>query len=187
VIVFKRPAGQPGPDVLLKRVIGLPGDTVEVNMGRPVINGWKVPHCDAGLFVYLGGVETVRGRLAVEFLDDNAYLTVLEPDAGPFAPHKLGPGDLFVLGDARGRSIDSRNLNEGRGGDIPSSAVLGRSSRILFEARHDGRIDWGRVWTEIGREAHMHGVDVSELREGVEKCLRKPPASRPPRATLTSL
>src|SRR5262249_49399023 len=36
------------PEILVKRVIGLPGDHISMLGGAPVINGWQVPTCDAG-------------------------------------------------------------------------------------------------------------------------------------------
>ncbi len=76
------PLSVDAPAVLVKRAIGLPGDHIKMTGGgQPVINGWPVPYCDAGEYVFLQAASEGRGgpfhgRLRVEFIDDRAYLTV---------------------------------------------------------------------------------------------------------------
>jgi len=65
-----------GPQRLVKRVLAVPGDTIDSEEGFLRINGWRVPSCDAGPYAVMTGRLTVRGRLSVEFLGDQTYLTI---------------------------------------------------------------------------------------------------------------
>ena len=79
MIVFQFPE-QPDQD-FIKRVIGIPGDSIEAIDGRPRINGWLVPRCRVGEFSYLEGEgEFARhsGELFVEYLGEEAYLTFFD-------------------------------------------------------------------------------------------------------------
>ena len=85
---------QPKKEILIKRVIGLPGETVEGRDGHIYIDG----------------------RLLIE-----PYLPAgLSTDA--FGPTTVPKGDLWVMGDNRGNSRDSRFI-----GPITESSVIGRA------------------------------------------------------------
>jgi signal peptidase I len=81
------------PDPLIKRVIGLPGETVEIREGRVYINGVQL-------------AEPYETQLTL-------------PDLGP---RVIAPGHVFVLGDNRGGSNDSRAF-----GEVPLSDIIGRA------------------------------------------------------------
>lgn len=87
VIVFDRPANDPktnpeDPDVLIKRVIGLPGETIEARDG----------------IVYVDGDRLVEG-----YLPDDTRTTIQTPIEVP-------EGHLLVLGDNREDSLDGRTF-----------------------------------------------------------------------------
>ncbi len=89
----------------IKRVIGLPGDTVEAKGGAVYVNGVKLDE------PYLNGVRTA-----------------------PFPPHTVPPGSLFVMGDARGNSLDSRfGL-----GYVPIDKVVGKAFVVIWPAGRAG-------------------------------------------------
>lgn len=111
---------QPGEKDFIKRVIGLPGDTVSC--------------CDVQGRVFVNGYP----------LDESAYIYEDSPlDATPnpkqctarrFGPIKVEPGQMFVMGDHRGVSQDSRCQ-----GQVPIENVIGRAFVILWPS---GRWGW---------------------------------------------
>jgi len=94
-----------GRDDLIKRVIGLPGDTIAVSENQ----------------VHIDGVP-----LAEPYLDDG----VVMPDAGPFT---VGEDEVFVMGDNREFSFDSRRF-----GNIEYEALVGRAFVIIWPLSNFG-------------------------------------------------
>jgi signal peptidase I len=88
---------QPSTEEFIKRVVGLPGESVDVKDGRVWINGHELvePYLPRG--------------------------TITLPNGAHF-PITVPKGDLWVMGDNRGNSSDSRFF-----GPIPSSTVVGRT------------------------------------------------------------
>jgi signal peptidase I len=181
VVVFTgdSPTGQ-GKAMLVKRVMGVPGDTVVFTNGQPMINGWIVPSCDAGPYVNFTKHLTVRGRLTVEFLDNQAYLTVRTVGEKGSSQYTVPPGEVFVVGDDRGLSSDSRVWNEGRGAGVPLADIAGRVKRVLVGGRPDGRLDPSRLFQRLGLDFYQPGVDLTKAKEWIENCLKDAPPSVPP-------
>jgi signal peptidase I len=99
VVVFRRPAEQPGEiRDLIKRVVGVEGDVVEVRAQTLFVNGRPVEEA------YLDGAERM-------------------PD---FAPVEVPTGHVFVMGDNRDASYDSRFF-----GPVASAQIVGRAF-VLF-------------------------------------------------------
>jgi signal peptidase I len=172
----------PVPKTLVKRVIGLPGDRIAMQGGVPVINGWPVPSCDAGQYMYVlpeGDGTTVGGRVHVEFLGGRAYVIVHSSLAPPMPePYVVRPGEVFVLGDNRTGSFDSRAWNDGRGGGVPLGAIEGRVQWFLVGTHANGEADFGRFLTPLNTlqdHFHVEGINGASIEEGIGRCLLKRP------------
>jgi signal peptidase I len=179
------------PEVLLKRVIGLPGDAIAMHGQVPVINGWPVPTCIAGSYVFVstsGDGGNIQGLAVVEFLDDRAYLTLQSPPGPHFTgTYTVQPGEVFVLGDARGYSVDSRSYGEGTGGGVPLSSIVARADRFLVGTHRNGDLDLTRLFAPITRVEHrlqLEGMGSEALEKGIATCLeRRPSETHPPPPT----
>ena len=95
------------PDPLIKRVIGLPGETIEVRDG----------------YVYIDG----------QMLQET-YLT--QSTFGNYPPHVIAPEHVFVLGDNRGASNDSRSF-----GEVALQDIIGRAWFRYWPPDQIGLID----------------------------------------------
>src|ERR1051325_418564 len=119
IIVFRYPL-QPDTD-FVKRVIGLPGDTVEVRDKDVYINGAKlnepyVIHADPMVF---------RARNSREPPLPEPYRS-----RDQFGPYAVAPGTYFAMGDNRDRSSDSRYW-----GTVPRSMIKGRAFMVYWSFR----------------------------------------------------
>jgi signal peptidase I len=183
-------AGNPGnprlPETVVKRVIGLPGDRVAMNGNDPVINGWSVPMCQAGEYLYVVPDTTgrvVHARLFVEFLDDHPYLAVYALGPPFTSTYVVKPGEVFVLGDNRANSLDSRVYDSGRGGGVPIDAIEARATTFLIGTQPSGDADYSRF---LGRIDAPHArlpalFSAATLDAGIARCLaNRPSETHPP-------
>jgi signal peptidase I len=176
VVVFPFPEN-PKQD-FVKRVIGLPGDNIELVEGRPVINGFTPPHCRVGTIDVSGREMTVF----VEHLGRRSYLTMFDVGAegGRDGPYQVKPGEVFMLGDNRYNSHDSRRWNGGVGGGVPIDTIRGRAA-VWFAAFDPGRSIYDRSGDDI------HGLPLlperyqSQLAGPLSTCM----SSRPPISDTT--
>ncbi len=174
VIIFKFPE-HPEQD-LVKRVIAVSGDKLEVKNGHPWLNGWEVPHCLVGTATMpspKGG--TSAGDLYVEYLDGEAYLTFFDESSAVTdaqGPYSVADNEVWVLGDNRNNSYDSRFWFAGRGGGVPLDHV---KARALFRwlSITDAGIDWSRFGTGLAEP--LLPTSMSSLEVGLKKCLEQRP------------
>jgi signal peptidase I len=165
IVIFRAPGD--GRD-FVKRVIGLPGDTVEVRGGMLLLNGRAIPRQPDGLAeipitpnspckVVPGATPQVtadgvacRYPAYRETLPDGASWLVLDqvenPRADDVRPTVVPDGHLFLMGDNRDDSLDSRfTPAEGGIGIVPLENLIGRGLFIYWST--DGGADYLKPWT----------------------------------------
>jgi signal peptidase I len=178
VIIFRYPEHR--DQDFVKRVIAVPGDTLEVKSGHPWLNGWEVPHCLVGKGTLPSSDS--EGEFHLEFLDGEAYLTFFDPRAmfaemqGPFI---VKSGEVWVMGDNRNNSHDSRMWFGGQGGGVPYDDVIARALFCWLSTNNEG-IDWSRYGAALNEP--LLPLTARALDDGFAKCLsqRPPPAQTVP-------
>jgi len=138
VAVFKLP--RDNSTDYIKRVIGLPGDEVQMIAGQLHINGKAVPKKRIGDFsTHEDGGPLRRIPMFEETLPNGVTYRVLDSEPnGAFdsvGPYKVPPGHYFMMGDNRDNSTDSRAL--WGVGYVPLENFVGRAEIIFFSAAFD--------------------------------------------------
>ena len=168
IVVFRAPGTN---EDFIKRVVGLPGDTVAVQGGMLIVNGRPIPRKQVGTFampisanspcrVVTGATpmvgrtddglpaclypvyrERLPGGRTYEVIDQ-----VSNPRADDVAPTKVPEGHVFLMGDNRDDSLDSRfTIKEGGIGFVPVENLIGRASFIFWST--DGTAEYSKPWT----------------------------------------
>ena len=172
---------------LIKRVVALPGDRIAVVNGQIVLNGKPVPqaveppvqldaddeqmcegvHCYTSFASYRTRLPSGRDVYELPTLRETlpngaSYLVIDHLDMGHdhFAEVQVPQGHVFLMGDNRDHSADSRYALEqdGLGGPVPLSDVGGRAEFITFSL--SGSESWnpltwwgalrpGRAWDSL--------------------------------------
>jgi signal peptidase I len=124
-IVFRSPENE-GQE-FVKRIVGVPGDTIEIRGTTVVVNGKPAPTCDLGELAYDDEGRRATGQVQLETLDAARYLVMHTPAYGsmPAGPWTVRAGEVFVMGDNRENSHDSRTFNGGAGGGVPLDHIVG--------------------------------------------------------------
>jgi signal peptidase I len=148
VVVF-RPPHHPDQD-WIKRVIGLPGDTIAYHDNTVYVNGEPLPYDRIGTYQGKGrGAEMTGASLLDEELPGHRH-QVLEVDNLPFVDPGEGEwrvptGHYFVMGDNRDRSDDSRFWQF-----LPERQLRGKAFLIWMHwDRSAGGVDFGRIGNDI--------------------------------------
>lgn len=168
VIIFNHPDGN--GIQLVKRCVGLPGDTVTICNDIVYVNGRDVavpstvktsasdfpvdfPHPNLGWTIRNYGpvIAPAKGRsVRLDSINANLYRHIVriekEEEAVPYPniskeSYTFRTDGYFVLGDNRSNSIDSRYW-----GFVPKDAIIGKAVLVYFSKdMHQGRIRWNRT------------------------------------------
>ncbi|WP_300064143.1 signal peptidase I [uncultured Roseobacter sp.] len=153
VVVFRHPVS--GRDYI-KRLIGMPGDSVQMRNSVVYINGQAAPQEPAGIFEEIMEPQGPEGRRPrcgngpvgdggvcqktrlIETLPGGVQHVIL--DINPQASDRTGvyqvpEGHYFFMGDNRDNSADSRLAQQVQGvGFVPYENLIGRADRIMFSS-----------------------------------------------------
>lgn len=155
VVVFRHPVN--GSD-FVKRLIGLPGDTVQVKEGLVYINGAVAPQVPDGVFEEVFEPQGSMGNTPlcenqpvgegaicsksrfIETLPNGRKHHVLNVRNASGLPdntevYTVPAGKYFFMGDNRDNSTDSRFAQSANGvGFVPAENLIGRADRIIFSS-----------------------------------------------------
>lgn len=144
VIVFKLPSDNRTD--YIKRLIGLPGDRIQMKAGRLYINGEMVERTFVERFVQRDSTgAAVRYDKYTETLPNGVKHTILEMrDDMPYdnTSEFVVPEDhFFMMGDNRDNSMDSRVLKIGF---VPKVNLIGKAKFLFYS--NDGTARWWEFW-----------------------------------------
>ena len=129
IIVFISPADRKR---LVKRVIGLPGDVIELRRNKLYVNGDPAVYepLSINIINQLTGEEQLKNLFSEEHIMDQDYpimLTPFSPGRKSFGPLTVPDGQYFVMGDNRDNSADSRYF-----GCVERNAILGKATAVVL-------------------------------------------------------
>lgn len=157
VFVFRYPGvGENDPTEgtdYIKRVIGLPGDTISVEENRISVNGVPFTYAETGVYVGQGPSSEMTGsRIYAETMPNKTH-KMLEMDGVPLGYRNNGTwivpeGHYFAMGDNRDRSADSREW-----GFVPEQNLVGQAKLI---------------WLNCSGWVCLDGFDASRIGSKIE-------------------
>lgn len=130
IVIFDSPAEAM---TLVKRVVGLPGDTIEMRSEQLLINGAAVAYAPAPLSADVDLPHATQSQdhaYYTENLPGRSHTIMLLPRRNAdrtFGPVTVPAGEYLVLGDSRDNSKDSRYI-----GFVPRDSIVGRAFAVAW-------------------------------------------------------
>jgi signal peptidase I len=164
VAVFKLPTDTSTD--YIKRIVGLPGDKIQMVHGNLFINGQMVQRRQVDDYLYQEGGTTILMHQYIETLPRGTGELGLEHpilkigDEGPLdntAVYEVPQGYYFAMGDNRDNSQDSRVMSAV--GFVPAENLVGHAVILFFST--NGEAAWWEVWKwpfAIRYGRLLHGV-----------------------------
>ena len=133
---------------LIKRLVAVPGDVVEMRNEMLIINGQQARYDSLQQVMEPAGAGQVPGLRISETVDGHArrvqFIPQVSTPARNFGPVTVPPGQYMMLGDNRDNSADSRYI-----GFVPRNLLIGRAERVLVSA---AILDnWGPRFDRFGK------------------------------------
>ncbi len=136
---------------LVKRCIGVPGDTIELRDNKLFLNGEPVAYQPLApeLADVIPAEQQPRHQFAEESLPGRAHSVMATPASGAlrtFGPTTVPAGNYFVMGDNRDNSFDSRYF-----GCVERQRILGRATAVAisFDRERHWSPRWKRFFTAL--------------------------------------
>lgn len=148
IVVFYSPADGKR---LVKRVVGLPGDSIAMQNNQLIINGEKVKYEPINALITADPTLGVDARQFgfIEELGDikhSVMVTPQRPSRRSFEPVTIPKDNLFMMGDNRDNSADSRYF-----GFVERSRVVGQATAIVISLNIKDKYQprWKRFFTKL--------------------------------------
>lgn len=148
IVVFFSPAD----DVrMVKRVVGLPGDRIEMRYNRLLVNGEPAEYgpIDPAITRQIDTAQRPQHRFYGERIDDEAHPIMITPSrraGGSFSAVTVPEGHYFMMGDNRDNSRDSRSY-----GAVERVRIVGRATAVVLSVDPDRYYlpRWGRFFSDL--------------------------------------
>ena len=160
VVVFRRPSDP--QETWIKRVIGLPGDRIEVVDGTVIVNGAALPQRALGLGLDLDQPARPVERIEERQANGRAYVTFDGGRGlgGDDRPAQVVPeGQLFVMGDNRDNSLDSRWSPDVGVGLLPVTNLVGRAEIVVASWRPGAALWKPGTWFSLRPGRLLQAID----------------------------
>jgi signal peptidase I len=160
VVVFKLP--RDNSTDYIKRVIGLPGDRIQVVNGQVILNGEPVPRTRVADYIDHDELDNHVLRYRETLPGGKSYLVLARyPDGAENNTdvYTVPPGHYFMMGDNRDNSLDSRvPAADGGVGYVPAENLVGKAEFIFFS--NDGPLWelWRWPWS-VRFNRMLTGID----------------------------
>ena len=143
VAVFRQPKNE--SVAFIKRIVGLPGDRLQVTDGVLRINDVPVNRSKKGIAPAPDGYNVIKFVVYEETLPNGrSYVTQERSDNDMLdntSVYEVPPGHYFMMGDNRDNSRDSRAASVGM---VPAENLIGRAERLFFS--HNGSASLWQIW-----------------------------------------
>jgi signal peptidase I len=150
VMLFRLPRAP--REIYVKRLIGLPGDRVQVVGGAVFVNGRPIPRQPLGPVDDHDAPGRIVPQVREIMPDDRRYLTYAAQAGHAMADtgvYRVPAGSYFFMGDNRDNSLDSRWPAEVGVGFVPAENLVGKAELVLLSWKAGASILKPWTWLDL--------------------------------------